>query len=163
MSHQEDNKKIGELIKDIRIATLSSIEADGDIHSRPMGTMDYEFDGNLWFFTQKDSVKVDEIQARHRVAVAYADSHKNSYVCLTGDGELVLDKEKMKELWTPFLKAWFPEGLDDPQLALLKIKIDRAEYWDGPSSKLVQLYTFAKAALTGGDKGDTGEHGTISL
>jgi general stress protein 26 len=161
MTPQDDNSKIAEMIKDIRIAILSTVEADGDIHSRPMGTTDFEFDGTLWFFTQRDSEKVDEIQGNRRVAVSYAEPEKNNYVCLTGSGELVLDKAKMNELWNPILKAWFPEGLDDPQIALLKISVERAEYWDGPSSKLVQLFNLARTAISG--ESHEGDHGQVTV
>lgn len=59
------------------------------------------------------------------------------------------DKEKAKELWKPLLKAWFPKGLEDPDLALLKVSVESAEYWDAPSSKMVQIAGIAKAAVTG--------------
>jgi general stress protein 26 len=61
----------------------------------------------------------------------------------------VHDKGKMKKLWNPLYKAWFPKGLDDPDICLLRIRVESAEYWDTPSSKMVQLAGFIKAVATG--------------
>lgn len=162
MTHEEAVRRVGELIKDIRIATLSTIGDDGDIHSRPMATMDYDFTGDLWFFTSKDSEKVQEVGKTQRVGVAFADIDKQKYVTLTGNGELVTDRAKIEALWNPLVKAWFHDGLDDPNLALLKIEVDRAEFWDGPHSKLLNLFSMVKSAVTG-KTDDMGEHGTVSL
>jgi general stress protein 26 len=62
---------------------------------------------------------------------------------------VIRDSQKAKELWSPVYKAWFPQGLDDPDLALLKVKVESVEYWDTPSNKMVQLFGFVKATLTG--------------
>jgi general stress protein 26 len=159
----EDLKKVGDLIKGIRFAILNTLEADGNIHSRPMTMMEYEFSGELWFFTPKSTSKVDEVNARPRVSVAFASPDKDDYVCLQGSAEHSMDRAKMEELYSPFLKAWFPGGLEDPELSLLKVTVDKAEYWDGPG-KLVQMFTFAKAAIFGAQQGDDGgEHDVVTL
>lgn len=158
----EDYKKLEEMIEGIRIAMLTTVDDDGTIRSRPMGTQDIEFNGDLWFFTKEHSAKVEEVQQEHQVNVAYADPGKNRYVSVSGRATLVTDPVKLKELWTPVLKAWFPDGLEDPELALLKVSVEKAEYWEGPSSKVVQLLGFAKAALTGKPY-DTGEHEKLDL
>ena len=76
----------------------------------------------------------------------------------------VTDRGKMKELWSPLHKAWFPKGLDDPNIELLRIDVDRAEYWDAPSSAVVQLFGFAKAMLTGKRYGEEGvDHEKVKL
>ena len=153
MDHQPDRnesiKKLAEMIKGIRVTMMTTVEEDGSLRSRPMATQQTEFDGNLWFFTGASSPKIDEVQQDQHVNLSYADPDSNRYVSLSGTAKLVSDKQKAKELWNPFVKAWFPKGLDDPELALLKVTIDSAEYWDSPSSKMVQLAGLAKALITG--------------
>lgn len=139
----------GDLIKGIKVAMMTTVEEDGSLRSRPMWTHDRDFDGELWFFTREHSPKVGEVEHDHHVSLAYSDPSKDRYVSVSGRCRLVLDKEKARELWNPTLKAWFPEGLDDPELALLCVRVERAEYWDTPNSRMVQLAGMVKAALTG--------------
>jgi general stress protein 26 len=145
---QSEFEKFGELIADIRVAMVTTVEADGTLHTRPLATLSYESGDELWFFTKADSAKVDELEQDMRVSVAYADTAKNNYVAVAGTGEIVRDPGKAKELWTPFARAWFPEGLDDPDLVLLHVRMERAEYWTSPG-KAAYLFGVAKAALTG--------------
>ncbi len=154
--------KLGELIKDIKIAMLTTAEADGSLRSRPMGVQQTKFDGDLWFFTGKSSGKVTEIQHNQHVNVSFAEPSDNRFVSVSGRAELIDDRSKAKELWNPFIKAWFPKGLDDPDLMLLKIKVETAEYWDAPSSTMVNLAGFAKAILTG-KRPEVGENEKLNL
>ena len=139
----------GDLIKGIKVAMMTTVEEDGSLRSRPMWTHDRDFDGELWFFTREHSPTVSEVEHDHHVSLAYSDPSRDRYVSVSGRCRLVLDKEKARELWNPTLKAWFPEGLDDPELALLCVRVERAEYWDTPNSRMVQLVGMVKAALTG--------------
>lgn len=164
MAHEKtDIEKIRDLIKDIRFAMLTTIDEDGSLRSRPMGTQEAEFDGDLWFFTGASSAKVDEVERDERVNVSYAAPDDNRYVSISGTARLVRDRAKAKELWNPVLKAWFPDGLDDPDLALLRVRVEKAEYWDAPSSKMVQLAGFVKAIVTGKRADGLGENEKIDL
>ena len=142
-------QKLGEMIQDIEVAMLTTVDADGTLRSRPMVTQKTDFDGDLWFFTRADSAKVDEVRRDETVNLSYAAPSKQRYVSVSGTARLVRDRQKAEELWHPFLKAWFPDGLDDPDLALLKVSVERAEYWDSPSSTVVHLVGFVKALATG--------------
>jgi general stress protein 26 len=143
-----DHEKLGELIEGAEIALVTTVESDGTLHTRPLATLEYGNDGYLWFFTSIDSAKVDELAQDIRVSVAYANNDDHAYVAVAGTGEVIQDRQKAKELWTPMAKAWFPDGLDDPKLALLRIQIDRAEYWTSPG-KAAYVFGIAKAAMTG--------------
>lgn len=158
----DDIKKLGELIEDINIAMLTTVDEDGTLRSRPMGTQQVEFDGDLWFFTAADSAKVHEVRQEQQVNVAYAEPKQQRYVSVSGVAQLVRDQQKIKELWNPIFKAWFPEGLDDPNLALLKVHVTKAEYWESANGVVVQLVGFAKALLTG-QQYQGGENEKISL
>jgi general stress protein 26 len=158
---RESIGKLKELLEDIDFAMLTTISG-GKLRSRPMSTQKFEFDGDLWFFTSDQTHKVEEIEADNRVNVAYSDPGDNTYVSVFGHAEMVKDRAKIEELWNPILKAWFPDGLDDPTLCLLKVKVEEAEYWDSSNSKIVQLVGFVKALATG-QEADGGDHGRINF
>jgi len=154
-------EKLGELIKDMRIAMLTTVEPDGTLHTRPLATLRYANDGELWFFTSLDSAKVHEVEEDRRASVTYSDMEQNIYVAVSGTADIVRDRKKAEELWSPMAKAWFPKGPDDPQLALLRVRIERAEYWDSPG-RAAYLIGVAKTALTG-RRADIGEHRKMTL
>jgi len=147
-THQEAAQKLAELIRDIRIAMMTTAAEDGTLHSRPMATLEREFDGSLWFFTDAHSGKVYEVRADQHVNLAYSSPGGNSFVSVAGRATVSRDKNKIKELWTPAMKAWFPDGEDDANIALLQIDVESAQYWDTPDSKVVHLVGFIKAPVT---------------
>ena len=161
-SANENVAKIAKEIKGIRMAMLTTVALDGSLHSRPMATQEQDFDGDLWFFTDKHSVKVDELEANNRVNVAFVSPDDNRYVSITGKAKLVLDQAKIDELYSPAIKAWFPDGKDDPNISLIHVDPDVAEYWDSPNSKLVQVAGFLKALATG-KRIEAGENETVKL
>lgn len=160
-TRQESIKKLKDLIEDIDFAMLTTLSGN-KLRSRPMTTQEIQDDGDIWFFTSDTTHKVEEIQKDSRVNVAYAKPGDNTYVSVSGTAMLIKDRAKIEELWNPIYKAWFPNGLDDPHLALLKIAVEEAEYWDSSSSTIVQLVGFVKALVTG-RQADGGEHGRVQL
>lgn len=160
---QENLEKLIDKIKDVDIAMMTTLCADGSLRSRPMKTQQSKPDGTLWFFTGYDSAKSDEILKNDaHVNLSYAAPSDNLYVSVSGRANVLKDRAKIEELWSPFMKAWFPEGKDDPNVGLIKVTIDKAEYWDSPNSVVVQLYGMAKAAITG-ERPDPGENKKINL
>jgi general stress protein 26 len=157
-----DVAKLAELMKGIRFVMLTTVEEDGSLHSRPMTTQAIEFDGDLWFFTAIDSLKVTEVKKDREVNVSFSDPDKKTFISVSGTASLVRDRVKIRELWKPAYKVFFPKGLDDPELALLKVSVKSAEYWDSPSSAVGRLVSFAKAYVTG-DVGQLGEHEHIKV
>jgi general stress protein 26 len=161
MTRDEAVAKLNELIKDVRIAMLTTLDG-GHLRARPMATQQTEFDGTLWFMTSTKTHKVDEVRADNRVNVSYSDPDDNTYVSVSGRADVVTDRAKIKELWNPIYKAWFPDGLDDPTICLLEVHVDQAEYWDSSSSTLVQIAGFVKALATG-KRADGGENEKLNL
>ncbi len=147
---ENDAKLLGDKIKGIHIAMMTTSEADGILRSRPMVTQDMEFNGDLWFFTHASAPKVDDVEHNQQVNLSYAKPDDNLFVSVSGTAQLIRDRQKMDELWKPVLKAWFPNGKEDPDLALLKVTVDSAEYWDAPSGIMGRLYVTAKGLATGG-------------
>jgi general stress protein 26 len=160
-NREESIEKLKDLIEDIDFGMLTTMDG-GKLRSRPMSTQEAEFDGDLWFFTSDKTHKVDEIEADSRVNVSYSKPDDNVYVSVSGTAAIVKDRAKIEELWNPVLKAWFPEGLDDPTLCLLKVSVEEAEYWDSSNSTLVQIAGFVKALVTG-KAAQGGENEKISL
>ena len=157
-----DLKRIAGWIEGIRVAMLTTIGPEGALHSRPMATQEAPFDGEVWFFTNDSSPKIAELLQDRHVNVAYADNHNHRYVSLTGQASLVRNRARIEELWKPHLKAWFPEGLEDPHLALIRVRVESAEYWSSPSSPVVHALGLAKALITG-KRAQGGENEKIDL
>lgn len=158
-----DLAKVRELIDRMKVGMLTTFDREAGPRSRPLQTLQVDDEACLWFFTSASSPKVDEI--RHdqgRVCVSYADPGRQDYLSVTGSARLVHDRAKMQQLWTPWVKVWFPRGLEDPDLALLAVEIESAEYWDSPSSAVARLYGMAKALATG-DKDAIGENRKVSV
>jgi general stress protein 26 len=157
-----DIKKIAELIKEIDFGMLTTECDDGTLRSRPMSANGHvEANGDVYFFTYGASHKVSEAKTHPQVNVAFSDVKNNKYLSLSGTAQLVRDKEKIKELWKPQLKAWFPQGVDTPDIALLKVSATKAEYWDMPTSLVAHTIAFV-SSLTG-NKPEIGENKKVEL
>ncbi|MGZ3689257.1 MAG: pyridoxamine 5'-phosphate oxidase family protein, partial [Bdellovibrionota bacterium] len=112
---------------------------------RPMATQKVGFDGDLWFFTRLDSPKIFEIKKDQHVNLSYARPEKHVYVSISGRGEVVRNAAKHQQLWRPALRAWFPEGLSDPQLCLIRVRVDKAESWEFGAGRLVHAIGLVRA------------------
>lgn len=157
-----DRTHLVELMKDIKFAMLTTVEEDGTLHSRPMTAQHIDSDGDLWFFTRVTSPKVWEAEAHRQVNVAFADTAKTKFISASGTAMLVRDREKMKQLWTPVLKVFFPKGVDDPDVALLKVDLQKAEYWDSAPTSVGRVFNLAKAYLTK-DPAALGDHAKVDM
>lgn len=156
MSDQDTSlHALKDMIKDIRFAmfTTRSHEAHhgGHLHSRPMTTQKVTQDeGRLWFFMSRRGDPVADIAADPIVNLSYADPDKDTYVSVSGTARVVEDPAKVRALWNKGVEAWFPNGPDDPDVALVAVDIQHAHYWDIKENKLVQLLAMTKAVITGG-------------
>jgi len=159
MANAEQIEKLHALIGEIKIAMLVTHQAQSGLRARPLATLQ-DGSNNLYFFTRSDAGKVDEIAQDSEVCLTYAHPGDQSFVSVTGRASLVRDRDDIERFWHPIHAAWFPAGKDDPQLALLKVAIESAEYWSAPSSSVVQLFGIAKA-LVQGEVCAPGEHQKI--
>jgi general stress protein 26 len=150
----EELDRLAGLIEGIKVGMLATTGADGSMRSRPLQTLLMDAQARLWFFVEAESPKTEEMEAHdHQVCLSYADPGRMSYVSVSGTGRLVRDRGLMRELWTPFAKAWFPRGVDDPSLALLEVRLDKAELWDAPGSATMRMSGLVKALATGDRSG----------
>ena len=141
--------KLNELIKDIDFAMLTTIRTNGSLHSCPMATQQVDTDGIIWFFSHINTEKVEAIRTDPRVNLAYSDADSQRYVSITGRCELVRDHVKAKQLWKPVYETWFPRGIEDPNLILLKVHVQEADYWHTDESRMVKVLGFPKAGING--------------
>ena len=153
------------LIKDIRFGMLTHRTASGMLHAHPLTTQNRNIDGysELFFFISKSGELYERLLTDGDVNVSYADPGADSYVSLSGQARFIEDLAQKEALWSPMAKAWFPGGYTDGDLALLAVRIRHAEYWDVKSSKMVQLFKMAKAAVTGEPPRAMGEHKELTL
>ncbi len=166
MSQTESNHAtLWKLIKDIRFGMLTHRADSGELHAHPLTTQNKDIDeqSQLYFFIPKNGELYQRLQRDSQVNVNYADPGKDSYVSLSGNAGFIEDMAKKEALWSPMAKAWFPDGVTDPNLALLSVRIGHAEYWDVKENKMLQLFKMAAAAVTGKPPKDMGEHKELSL
>jgi general stress protein 26 len=166
MSDDTDARsQLWDLIKDIRFAMFTTRNSNGHLHSRPMTVQNsaLDEDDRLWFFMSRRGDPVDELSNEAMVNIAFSDPGEDRYVSVSGTARIVDDKRKTRELWSKLAEAWFPGGVDDPDLALVEVKISHAHFWDMKESKLTQLYAMAKAAVTGKPPTHLGETGEIRM
>jgi general stress protein 26 len=141
--------KVWKMIESVEVAMMVTMDGDGRFRSRPMRAVGRHEGDTLWFFSQAGAPVTSEARQDERVLLAYADPRSQNYVSLSGNAEVVRDKGKQKALWSEPLRVWFPGGPEDPKIALLKVTVDGAEYWDAPSSTLVHAWGYIKAITTG--------------
>ncbi|GIG28155.1 pyridoxamine 5'-phosphate oxidase family protein [Cellulomonas marina] len=153
-------EKVVELVKDSRFAMLTTVGEGGALVSRPMAVQDVEFDGDLYFFADADSHKVHEIQAGSPANASF--SNATSWLSISGSAEVVRDTAKAKELWGPSAEAWYPDGPETPNLVIVVVHGQTAEYWDSPGGRIATALSLAKSKLTG-ERYDGGENATVAL
>ena len=152
-------QKISHLIEDIDVGMLTTTDEENRLVSRPMSVLKMDSDGAFWFFADTNSSTVDQLD---RVNLSFSDGGASTFVSIAGHGQVSDDRSLVHELWSPLMKPWFPEGEQSPNLALLKVKPQTAEYWDSGHSKMVRVFALAASVIASKPIG-MGEHETIEL
>lgn len=160
-SREEAIKVMAGIVKDVKFAMLTTTTAEGHLHARPMTTQEKEYDGDLWFIGAKDTEAVADMKARPQVNVSFSDPGKGTYLSVNGTAELVEDRTKLDELWSDFYKAYFPQGKTDPNIQLIKINAQGAEFWEG-DGKVKSLFQMAKGLIKG-EQPELGKNDTVKL
>ena len=152
-------QELWDMIKDIKFGMLTHRHSDGSLHSHPLTTQNRSLkEGEpLYFFVSKKTEVGQRLMADGNVGIAYGDLKEDRWISVSGFATISEDMGKKKELFNAFAKAWFPGGVEDPDLELVQIEIRDAEFWDVKESKPVQLLKMATAAVTG-VKPEMGEH-----
>lgn len=161
-SREESIKKIGEFINEIDFTMMTTIDDNGELQSRPMSTQKVEFDGTVWFFTYEDTTKIEHIKANQHINLAYSSPDDQTYVSLKGNAIMLKDRNKMEELWSPELKAWFPDGLETDGITLMKVTVETAEYWDSSSSMVAHAIGLISSVVSG-KQAQVGDNETVEI
>lgn len=145
---KNDYQEITQLVKDIRFVMVTFTTEEGHLHSVPMTTQNQEFNGIVWFIGSKDSELVKNIATRNQVNLGYSNISNNDYVSINGIAENIHAPEILDQLWSPAYEAFFEQGKTDPNIQLIRVICNGAQYWKG-AGKLVTLYKLAKASISG--------------
>lgn len=162
MKNEKNIEILKSKIEEVRICLFTTLSEKDEFSSRPMATVKVEEDGSIWFFTNEYSLKSTEISKENQVTLGYSNPSGNTYITVNGTAELVDDQVRKEAYFSAPVKAWFPEGVEDPRLILVKVTPESAEYWDGTSSKIVLAFSMLKAIVTG-DQPDAGTHDKINF
>lgn len=153
-------EKMQEMLGDGNILMFASNLGNQPFEVSPMSTQKVEDNGEVWFFSAKNSDRNKFVQQDSRTQLIYSNSSDSEYMSIYGDAEIVQNQEKVKELWTPFAKVWFQDGPEDSNLTLMKFTPKEGFYWDTQNGKMV---SFAKmiASLATGETMDDGVSGEL--
>ncbi|SDI53727.1 General stress protein 26 [Chryseobacterium taeanense] len=122
-------KTIAERMKNLDFCMMVTQDEQQVSYSRPMSNNGkVEYDGDSWFFSYEDSHKVEQIKENKHVNLIYQTDDMLFIEC-TGTGEIIKDKDTLKEKWVEGLDQWFPEGVDTPGICLIKVHASRVRFW----------------------------------
>ena len=161
---QSERQHVWDLIRDEKIAMLTTQAGDQSLRARPMATVNRDFDGVLWFMTKDRAPKLAEAVGHPQVCVVYSNAKTGAFVSISGAAKVIQDKAKVRELWSETARIWFPQGPEEDDIRLISIDVETAEYWESPS-KVSMIYNYAKARTTGRTpaSGDLGENKTVEF
>jgi general stress protein 26 len=154
-------EKIRDLVAEIEVAMLATTGPDGSVRSRPMGTVLDLDPAGIWLFVDTASRAAEEIRARPRIGLSYADPERDRYVSLSGAARFVDHRDEVRRLWRPEFSRWFPGGPDDPSLGLLHVSITQAEYWDDSAKLMRDFFETIGAPFSGIPPAAVGEHARV--
>ena len=162
LSSQSAIEKIKELAKKESTCIFTTALTELPLAGTPMNTMDVDDDGVLWFFSNKNSTRNKNIEKDNRVQLFFSNSNNYQFLSLFGTAQVVINKEKAKDLWTPIVKNYFHDGVDDADLTIIKVTPHEAHYWDTKTSKLVALAKMVAGIVTGKTM-DDGVEGELTV
>jgi len=162
LGNTEALKKFKDLVEQVNICMFITNTSNGHEHTRPMATIEMEDDGTLWFYTNIRSIKVEEVNNQHDVHLTYAHPGKETYLDVWGSAEIVTDRQQVVDKWSPIVKTWFPDGINDPHLGLLKVQPYEVYYWVAETGKMVQFFKTA-ASIVSGKRLAEGAEGSLNI
>ncbi|MGJ5065430.1 pyridoxamine 5'-phosphate oxidase family protein [Bradyrhizobium oligotrophicum] len=154
-----DQDRVWDLMKKIGFAML--VTRDGDrLRARPMSAYLARDENMVYFLTDARRHKDEEIARSPQINLSFADAGAQKYVSLTGTAAVSNDRGKIRELFSTPAKAWW-DSAEDPNIRLLKITPDDAEFWDSPGT-VVSYVKMAAAAVTG-TRPDLGDNRKVAM
>ena len=143
-------KKLKELAEEINICLFcTNLKTNDGATCRPMGTQQVDENGDIWFFSAKDSDKNREIDQDNKVQLYYSHPGKSIYMVVNGTASISTDRAKIEALWSPLVKTWFKEGKDDPAISLIRVSDISAYFWDTKGNKMINFFKMVASVATG--------------
>jgi general stress protein 26 len=143
----EKYMKLHDKIKNIKTAMLTLADRSSCLYSLPLYTVMTECEGHIWFFIKLDLDMQNDLAHHPCVNLSYSNPDSRIFVSISGKGEVIGDLDKIKELWKPVFSEWFPLGLQDPELVLLKVNMKEAQYWDVNIAEMRNLWDHSESIL----------------
>ena len=159
MAHEDDTKRVWDLMEKIGFCMLATREGE-DIRSRPMAAYVEPGEHTVYFLTDVNSHKDEEISRQPSVCMAFADSSGQKYVSVSGVAVVSNDRAKIKELWSTPAKAWW-DNPEDPSIRVLKVSPKDAQYWDSPGTTV--SYIKMAAAAVSSARPAMGDHAKVNM
>lgn len=160
---EEDKRKLVDALRGFETLMVATNAPNGTIHARPMAVGEVDDACEVWFVTEKDSHKVDEIVADATALVT--GQNDRSYVSLSGELDVIHDPERLAALWKSAWEVWFPDGPDAHGVVLMRLRPKIGEYWLAGGLKGVRYLFEATRALLDGtpSREDRLEHAKVPL
>mgnify|MGYP000406061396 CR=1 FL=1 len=144
----ETRENFVELCQNFNNAMLVTQADNGALAARPMMIAQVDNDGDMWFATDQHSGKVDDILSHPDVCVTLADG--SDFASVSGKGEVIVDRQRILELWSEPWRTWFPDGPEDPRIALIRVHAATGEFWSNSGTNRAKyLFQAAKAYMSG--------------
>lgn len=159
MAHTDDIDRTWTLMQDIGFCMLSTRTGD-HIRARPMSAHVEPMENAIYFLTDARSAKDSEVETRPEVGLAFSDPDGQKYVSVSGTAVVSNDRNRIRELWSTPAKAWW-DSADDPDIRVLKVTPDFAEYWDSPGT--VVSYIKMMAAAVTNTRPDLGDNVKVQM
>ncbi|PRB43297.1 pyridoxamine 5'-phosphate oxidase [Arthrobacter sp. MYb23] len=160
MTEEQAISKVTDIINDSKIGMLTTVNESGALVSRPLAVQEVKDDGDMWFFTGLGTSQVAHVRQDPRVNISFGN--KTEWVSVAGTAEVVTDRQKIHEMWNQVVEAWFPDGPDTPEVCLLRVDSDSAEYWTSPGGTAATVLQWVKSKVTN-SRFSVGESGTVEL
>jgi general stress protein 26 len=141
-----ERRRVRALIERAGVTMLMNVDERGTHVGRPMLPLFIEGDPHVYFLTHQSSRKVTQVAARPQVGLAAIGG--SCYVVMAGSAEVSRDADLIRRLWSPTYRAWFPEGKDDPEATVIRVSVERVDYWEPPRSSLMRLVQAVEAIVT---------------
>jgi general stress protein 26 len=162
LTGKEGLEKLKSLAKEIDFCMFCTNVNELPFSTRPMSTRDVDDEGNIWFFSRADSNKNLELKQDDQVQLLYAKPGSSEFLSVYGHADVIRDKKKAEELWSFFAKTWFNEGVDDPELTIIRVRPEQCYYWDTKHNRVVSLLGIVAGAVAGKEI-DNGIEGSLKV
>ncbi len=162
LANQEAVKKLQDMAKEVRVCMFCTYDSNNRLQTAPMSTNKVDDEGNIWFISDKNSQRNEDLASNTTTDLLFGDPAKENYISVHGSSEVLYDKEIIKELWNPIVKTWFQGGVDDPNISAIKVTPSEAYYWDTKHGKMVSFLKIIAGAVTGKTM-DDGVEGKLAL